>query len=405
MSTPLSNRMAEISAAGTVISVHSPSGGGARDVVSLASGDPAITTPPQVVQAAIQRLGGGNLTYTDVHGTVELRAAIRDKFRHENGLTYNDDQVAVSSGSKQVMVNALLATVDPGDEVIISAPYFAPYPRMVALAGGRARIVTTSPDAGFKLDSAQLREAVRPNTKWVLLNSPNNPSGAIYSATELRALTEDLLESAPHLRFMSDEVYEHFRYDGTSAASLAATSPTAFERTLTVNSVSKSYSMTGWRIGYAGGSSELIDAMRTIQHSTTTSPPHLSQVAAVAALRAGEDVILRARSQAADLLDLTTEVLDRIPGITYQRPSGSIYLYLDCRQLIGATRPDGQIISTDADLSAYLRDEHGVLLMPGGYYGLSPYLRLTFVIDREDLIEGMERLRNGASALTRKSDP
>ncbi|HJQ76313.1 MAG TPA: pyridoxal phosphate-dependent aminotransferase [Acidimicrobiia bacterium] len=404
MTSHLSARMAAMAEAGTVISVHRSSGPRSGDVINLSSGDPALPTPPAIVEAAQKRLGEGNLKYTDVHGSPQLRDAIREKFETENGLAYADDQIAVSAGSKQVMVNALLATLDPGDEVVIPAPYFAPYPRMVALAGGVPRVVQAAATNGFKLTPSQILEAIGTRTKWIIINSPSNPAGAIYTGDELASISSAVLAAHPHVRFMSDEVYEHYCYDGHSASSIARQSPEVFERTLTVNGVSKTFSMTGWRIGYAAGPAELVAAMRTIQHSTTTCPPELSQVAATAALGLDRSVVDRRNAHAAALLNLAAGELDEIPELQYTRPAGSIYLYIDCKRLLGRVTPDGDPMVADADLSAFLRDQFGVLLLPGGYYGTSPYLRLTFVIDEGDLTEGLKRLRAGVEALTSPGD-
>lgn len=397
--TSLSRRMAAIAEAGAVLNVHRPSSPRARDLINLSSGDPALATPAEVVQAAIRRLGAGNLTYTDVHGMPELKEAIQAKFLRENGLSYGDDQIAVSAGSKQVMINALLATLDPGDEVIIPAPYFAPYPRMVALAGGVPKIVATSLSSGFKLTESQLVEAASERTRWVIFNTPNNPSGAVYDAEEMRTLTSALLKAKPDVLFMSDEVYEHYCYDGNSVSSLASLSDEVYERTLTANSVSKTFSMTGWRIGYGGGPADLVAAMRTIQHSTTTSPPQVSQVGATTALGLNEAVLLERRATASALLDSAAKSIDGIAGIHYLRPAGSIYMFLNCERLLGSTTPDGGRIDSDSDLSAYLQNEFGVQLLPGAYYGMSPYLRLTFVIDEHELEEGIARFKAGVEAL------
>lgn len=397
--TPLSRRVAAMAEAGTVVNVHRPSAPRSGDLINLSSGDPALATPTEVVQAAMRRLEAGNLTYTDVHGMPELKEAIRAKFLRENGLSYGDDQIAVSAGSKQVMVNALLATLDPGDEVIIPAPYFAPYPRMVALAGGVPKIVPTSPSSGFKLTENLLVDMASERTRWVILNSPNNPSGAIYDAEELRTLANALLKANPDVLFMSDEVYEHYCYDGNSVSSLAAVSEEVFERTLTANSVSKTFSMTGWRIGYGGGPADLIAAMRTIQHATTTSPPQVSQVGATTALGLSDAVLQDRGATASALLDAATKSIDEIAGIRYLRPAGSIYMYLNCEGLLGSTTPDGGRIDSDSDLSIYLQNEFGVQLLPGAYYGMSPYLRLTFVIDEQQLEHGIARFKAGVEAL------
>ncbi|MBP6900067.1 MAG: pyridoxal phosphate-dependent aminotransferase [Burkholderiaceae bacterium] len=369
------------------------------DVIGLAQGEPDFATPDHINAAAKAAIDQGRTRYTDVDGTPELKAAIARKFARDNGLTYATDQISVGTGGKQVLFNALLATLDPGDEVVLPAPYWVSYPDMVRIAGGRPVEVACSEAQGFKITPQQLREAITGRTKWLVLNSPGNPTGAGYSAPELRALGQELLRH-PQVHVLSDDIYEHLRYDGWRFASLAAEVPELHARTLTVNGVSKAYAMTGWRIGYAAGPRELIQAMATLQSQSTSNPCSIAQAAAVAALDGPHD-FLAARNQVFQArLDLCLAALRSTPGLGCRRPEGAFYLFPRCEDLIGRADPHtGRPLRNDLEVTRYLLERARVAVVPGSAFGAPGHFRISFATATERLETACQRIRAACAEL------
>lgn len=369
-----------------------------RDIIGLSVGEPDFDTPEHVRDAAKAAIDAGQTRYTDVDGTPDLKRAIAAKFARENGLSYGIDQITVGTGGKQVLYNALMATVGDGDEVIVPAPYWVSYPDMVRLAGGTPVIVPCGENRGFLLGADDLRAAITPRTKWLILNSPSNPTGAAYPAEALRALAEVLLDH-PHVMVMTDDMYEHIRYGDAPFATIAAVEPRLADRTLTVNGVSKAYAMTGWRIGYAGGPATLIKAMGTIQGQSTTNPSSVSQAAAVAALDGPIDFLAERNAVFQDRRDLCLRELNSIPGLGCRTPDGAFYLFPSCAGVIGRTRPDGRVIETDTDFATWLIEEAGVAVVPGAAFGLSPFFRISFATSTENLQAACDRIRAACGKL------
>lgn len=362
-----------------------------RDIVGLTTGEPDFPTPDHIKLAALRALETDQTRYTNPDGTVEAKAAVQRKFRRENGLDYGLDQIIVSAGSKQSLFNALLATVEPGDEVVIPAPYWVSYLDMVLLAGGTPVVVAGLEEHGFKLQPDQLERAITPRTKWVLFNSPGNPSGATYSAAEMKALAQVLLPH-PHVHVVSDDIYEHLVYDGHAFATMASVEPALYERTLTINGVSKAYSMTGWRLGYAGGPRELIRNMSKLQSQSTTNPSSISQVAAIAALDGPQDFIATRCRAFQQRRDVVVALLNRIPGLSCRTPEGAFYVFPSCAGLIGRRTPSGERLASDGDVARYLLEDGGVGVLQGEVYGLSPYFRISTAAELPLLEEGCRRI-------------
>ena len=329
-----------------------------RDVISLGAGEPDFDTPENIKDAARRAIADGQTKYTAPDGIHDLKEAICAKFKRDNGLTYTPEQISVSSGGKQVLANALLATLNPGDEVIIPAPYWVSYPDMVAMGGGTPVIVSAGIETGFRMTAADLEAAITPKTKWLIFNSPSNPTGAGYSAAALKELT-DVLMRHPHVWVMTDDMYEHIAYPGFEFATPAEIEPALYERTLTVNGVSKSYAMTGWRIGYAAGPVPLIKAMRTIQSQTTSNPCSVSQWAAVEALNGPQDFIAEHNKVFKERRDLVVSMLNQAQGITCATPEGAFYVYPSCAGAIGKKTPSGKVIENDEDFVTELLDAEG----------------------------------------------
>jgi aspartate aminotransferase len=363
-----------------------------RNVIGLGAGEPDFDTPANIKLAAIHAIEAGKTKYTDVGGIPELKAAIIAKFQRENGLTYAPNQVVVSTGGKQVLYNALMATINPGDEVIIPAPYWVSYPEMVALAGGEPVPVVCTAEFGFKLQPAALEAAITPKTKWIILNSPSNPTGAAYSRAELKALT-DVLVKHPHVWIMTDDMYEHLVYDDFAFFTPAQIEPKLFDRTLTVNGVSKAYSMTGWRIGYAGGPAELIKAMTTIQSQSTSNPSSISQWAAVEALNGPQDFIPVNNETFKERRDLVVSMLNQAKGISCPRPQGAFYVYPSCAGTIGKTSPTGKVIANDEDFVTELLETEGVAVVQGSAFGLGPAFRISYATKTTDLEDACKRIQ------------
>ena len=369
-----------------------------HDVIALAAGEPDFDTPENVADAGIAAIRAGDTKYTAPDGRPELKAAIARKLKRENGLDYTPTQVTVGNGGKHVLYNAFMASLDPGDEVVVPAPYWTSYPDMVLLCGGVPVTVECKADAGFKMTPAQLDAAITSKTKWVLLNSPSNPSGAAYSHAEMKALT-DVLLAHEHVWVMTDDMYEHIVYDDFKFVTPAQVEPRLMDRTLTVNGVSKAYAMTGWRIGYAAGPLDLIKAMGTVQSQSTNNPSSISQTAAVEALNGPQNFILERAAAFQTRRDLVVSMLNQAPGITCNRPEGAFYVYPSCADCIGKKTPDGRVIGSDDEFCAYLIDAEGVVTVPGTAFGLSPHFRISYATDDATLEEACRRIQRAAAAL------
>jgi aspartate aminotransferase len=362
---------------------------GAR-VIDLGEGELHFQTPEHVASAGIQAIVRGDTKYTAVGGTAPLKKAIVAKFREENGLSYISSEVIAGTGAKQLIFNALLATLGPGDEVIVPAPYWVSYPDMVAIAEGVPVLVECTESDGWKLTPHALRRAITPRTRWVILNSPNNPTGAIYSREELAGLAA-VLRDAPHVLLMADDIYEHLRY-GAAFATLAEVAPELRDRTLTVNGVSKAYSMTGWRIGYAGGPAWLIAAMQTLQSQSTSNPSSISQAAAVAALEGDRAFMAPWIAELEARRDIVVAAVNTAAHLRCGTPEGAFYVFADCRAVVGLTTPRGQSIANDFEFATYLLEEAHVAVVHGGAFGAPGYFRIAYAIDRPILHEACERL-------------
>ncbi|WP_404373887.1 pyridoxal phosphate-dependent aminotransferase [Sphingomonas sp. MMS24-J45] len=368
------------------------------DVIGLGAGEPDFDTPDFVKEAAIKAIRDGQTKYTNVDGTPELKAAIVAKFARDNELHYTPDQVTVNVGGKHTLFNAIVATVDVGDEVIVPAPYWVSYPDVVLFAGGTPVFVAAGPEQGYKLRPEQLEAAITPRTKWVILNSPSNPTGAAYSKAELIALGE-VLERHPHVWIFADDMYEHILYDDFEFATIAQVCPSLYERTLTVNGCSKAYAMTGWRIGYAGGASWLIKAISKLQSQSTSNPCSIAQAAAVAALN-GDQSFLKERAAAfQSRRDLVVSMLNQADGITCPRPEGAFYVYPEISGLIGKSTPAGKLIDTDEAFVGYLLDDAKVAAVQGAAFGLSPAMRISYATSEALLQDACERIQTACAAL------
>lgn len=369
-----------------------------KDVIGLGAGEPDFDTPDFVKDAAKAAIDAGDTKYTAVDGTPALKDAIIEKFKRDNSLSYERDQITVGTGGKQVLYNALMASVNPGDEVIIPAPFWVSYPDMTLLAEGLPVTVACKAENNFKLQPEELEAAITPRTKWIILNSPSNPTGGAYSWDEMKALTDVLLKH-PQVYVMVDDMYEHLVYDGFQFCTPAEVEPQLYDRTLTINGVSKSYSMTGWRIGYAGGPKELIKAMAKIQSQSTSNPSSISQAAAVEALN-GDQSFLSPRNDAFKARrDMVVDMLNEADGITCIKPEGAFYVYPSCAGCVGKTTPDGKLIETDEDFVTYLLEAEGVACVQGEAFGLSPYFRISYATSEEALTEACTRIQRACAAL------
>jgi aspartate aminotransferase len=378
-------RVAELKAAG-------------KNVIGLGAGEPDFDTPDWIKDAAITAMKKGQTKYTAVEGTADLRAAIVAKYKRDNNLTYTPDQIIVSTGGKQVLFNAIMATVNPGDQVIVPAPYWVSYVDMVELAGGTAVVIPCSAAANYKLTPAQLQAAITPQTKWLILNSPSNPTGAAYTEAELRALA-DVLVKHPHVWIMSDDIYEHLVYDGFMFKTIAQVEPKLFDRTLTCNGVSKAYSMTGWRIGYAGGPKEVIKAMGAIQGHSTSNPSSISQAAALGALTGDQSFLTGWRDTYKARRDMVFDLINACPGLSCPKPEGAFYLYVDCSALMGSVTPTGVKIENDEQFVTQLLEIEGVAAVHGAAFGLSPAFRISYATSTEALQEACTRINRFCSSL------
>jgi len=369
-----------------------------RDVIGLGAGEPDFDTPDSIKDAAIAAIRGGQTKYTAVDGTPELKAAVAAKFQRENGLEYRLAEISVGTGGKQIIYNALMATIDPGDEVVIPAPYWVSYPDMVLLAGGTPVFVTCPDQTGFKLRPEDLEAAITPRTKWLILNSPSNPTGAAYTAAELRGLTEVLLRH-PQVWLLTDDIYEHLVYDGFEFVTPLALEPGLRGRCLTMNGVAKAYAMTGWRIGYAGGPSELIRAMAKVQSQSTSNPCSISQAAAVAALNGPQEFIAERAAIFRQRRDLVVDLLNQAPGLRCHRPEGAFYVYPSCAGAIGRRTPEGDAIADSEGFARYLLEHAGVAVVHGTAFGLDSYVRISYATSTELLKDACRRIISACESL------
>jgi len=369
-----------------------------RDIIALGAGEPDFDTIDYVKEAAIKAINDGQTKYTIVDGTPELKDAIIEKFKRDNGLDYKRENISVNSGGKHTIYNAFMATLNPGDEVIIPAPYWVSYPDMVILAGGTPVIIEAGIDNNFKITADQLDAAITDKTKWVMVNSPSNPTGAAYSASEMKNLT-DVLVKYPHVWVFADDIYEHIVYDYFEFVTPVMVEPSLKNRTLTMNGMAKAYAMTGWRIGFAGGPVELINAMRKVQSQSTSNPCSISQAASVAALT-GDQGYLKIRAEAFKTRrDLVVKMINDVPGLECPTPEGAFYVYPSCQGLMGKKTPDGKTLKSDFDVSTYLLESVGVAVVHGEAFGLSPYFRISYATSDDVLIEACNRIKKACEAL------
>tara|TARA_B100001059_G_scaffold159720_1_gene159305 strand:- start:502 stop:1704 length:1203 start_codon:yes stop_codon:yes gene_type:complete len=369
-----------------------------RDIISLSAGEPDFDTPDHVKDAAIAAIKSGKTKYTDPDGMKILKEAVCTKFQVENNLTYSPNQISIGTGGKQILYNALMATLNPGDEVIIPAPYWVSYPDMVLLAGGTPVFIEASSKNKYKISPEQLEKVITDKTKWFIFNSPSNPTGAGYSKDELKELTEILIKF-PDVLIMTDDMYEHLAYDDFLFSTPAEVEPRLFERTLTCNGVSKAYAMTGWRIGFAGGPENLIRAMRKIQSQSTSNPCTISQWAALAALTGSKDFITKNNEKFVRRRNLVVEKLNQIEGISCPMPEGAFYVFPDISGLIGKKTQNGQVILCDEDFCRSLLEEVGVAVVFGSAFGLSPNFRISYATSDELLADACERINNFCKSL------
>lgn len=369
-----------------------------EDVIGLGAGEPDFDTPEHVKEAAVRAMRAGETKYTPVDGLPTLKRAIARKFERENGLVYGPEQISVGVGAKHVLYNALMASLDPGDEVVVPAPYWVSYPDMVRLAEGTPVIAPTAEEDGFKLRPEALAAAITPRTKWLVFNSPGNPTGAAYARDEIAALAQVLL-AHPHVGVLADDIYEHLVYDDFRFHTIAAVEPALHARTLTINGVSKAYAMTGWRIGFAGGPAALVAAMAKLQSQSTSNPASISQHAAIAALDGPQDSIAARRAVFQERRDLAVRLLNEAEGLTCPTPQGAFYVYPGCAALLGRRTPEGAVLESDEDVARYLLEAAGVAVVHGAAFGLEPYFRISYATSTEALAEACARIGRVTRAL------
>jgi aspartate aminotransferase len=369
-----------------------------KDVIGLGAGEPDFDTPENIKNAAKIAMDNGDTKYTAVDGTPKLKAAIVEKFKRENNLSYKPSQITVGTGGKQVIYNAIMASINPGDEVIIPAPYWVSYPDIVLLAGGVPVVFECAGENNFKMTPTQLEAAITPKTKWLILNSPSNPTGAAYSVDELKALAEVLVKH-PQVYIMSDDIYEHIVYDGFKFATIVEVEPKLFDRTLTVNGVSKSYSMTGWRIGYAGGPEDLIKAIAIIQSQSTSNPSSISQAAAVEALNGPQHFLATMNISFKRRRNLVVEGLNKIAGLKCNNPEGAFYVFPDCSALFGKKTAKGKVITDDSDFVEYLLEDYLVAVVQGSAFGTNGYFRISYATSDAVLEKALIRIAEAVKAL------
>jgi len=369
-----------------------------KDVISLSVGEPDFDTPDNIKKAAIDAIMRGETKYTPVAGIQPLREAIAAKFQRENGLTYKPSQCIVGTGGKQILFNAFMATMNPGDEVIIPAPYWVSYPEMVALCGGKPVPVLTRAENNYKLQASELEKAITPKTKWFIFNSPSNPTGGAYTRAELKALT-DVLVRHPHVWVLTDDMYEHLTFGDFEFTTPAQVEPKLYDRTLTMNGVSKAYAMTGWRIGYAGGPEALIKAMDMVQGQQTSGACAIAQWAAVEALNGPQDFVKTSKKAFEERRNLVVSMLNQCRGIQCATPEGAFYVYPSCKDLIGKTAPSGKVIATDEDFVMELLNQEGVATVHGSSFGLGPNFRVSYATSNEKLEEACRRIQRFCNSL------
>jgi aspartate aminotransferase len=369
-----------------------------KDIISLGMGEPDFDTPDNIKQAAIKAIKEGDTKYTAVDGTAALKKAIITKFKRENSLEYKPSEIIVSTGAKQVIYNALVASINPGDQVIIAAPYWVSYPDMVLLAGGEPVIVESSQENNFKITAGALEEKITPKTKWLILNSPGNPTGACYNLAEIKELAKVLLHH-PQIHILSDDIYEHLIFDNLKFVTIAQIEPKLKERTLVVNGVSKAYAMTGWRIGYGAGPQNLIKAMAIIQSQSTSNPSSVSQAASVEALNGVQDYLKTNAQIFQKRRDMVVTMLNKIEGISCNVPDGAFYVFPSCKDLLGKKTAAGKIIENDNDFASYLLEEALVAVVPGIAFGASNFFRISYAASEEFLINSMNRIANACARL------
>jgi aspartate aminotransferase len=370
-----------------------------RDVIGLGAGEPDFDTPDNIKDAAIKAIKAGHTKYTAVEGIPELRAAIAAKFKRENNLDYKPAQTFVAPGGKTVIYNALLATLNPGDEVIVPAPYWVSYPDIALLGGARPVVIETTLESGFRLTPQALDKAITPKTKWLIFNQPSNPTGACYTREQLKALT-DVLMKHPHVWVLTDDMYEHLVYGGFKFTTILEVEPGLYDRTLTMNGVSKAYAMTGWRIGYCAGPEDLIKAMAKLQSQSATNATSISQWAAVEALNGPQDFIPKFQKIFEERRDLVVSMLNQATGIECPKPEGAFYVYPSIRKLIGKKTPSGKVIATDGDFAGELLETTGVAVVHGAAFGLSPFFRISYATSNAALEEACRRIQRFCNSLT-----
>jgi aspartate aminotransferase len=369
-----------------------------KDVISLGAGEPDFDTPDHIKKSAIDAINRGETKYTIVSGTIALRKAIAAKLKRENNVDYDISQIVVGCGAKQVIFNALLATLNAGDEVIIPAPYWVSYPDMVAFAEGTPVVVACPEESGFKLKPADLQKAITPKTKWLILNSPSNPTGAVYFREELAAIAE-VLKQHPHVNIITDDIYEHLIYDGHKFAGILDVAPELFERTLIINGVSKSHSMTGWRIGYGAGRKDLISAISMLQSQSTSNASSISQAASLAALEGSDDFLVEWKQSFAARRNLVVKLLNDIPGISCLTPEGAFYVYPSCAGVIGKKTSDGTVIKSSNHFAELLLEKEFVAVVSGDAFGLDPYFRISYATAESVLVEACTRIKRFCESL------
>lgn len=368
------------------------------DIIGLGAGEPDFDTPENIKKAAIEAINNGETKYTAVDGTPSLKNAIIEKFKRENNIIYSADQISVGTGGKQIIFNALLASVDPGDEVVIPAPYWVSYPDIVAFAGGKSIFVECDENSNFKITAEQLSQNINEKTKWVILNSPSNPTGVCYSEAELFEISK-VIESNSHVNVMTDDIYEHLVYDGFIFKTISEVNPNIKDQTLIINGVSKAYAMTGWRIGYAAGEKKLIKAMGKLQSQSTSNPSSISQAAAVEAL-SGDQNFLKSRAEVfKKRRDFVVNSLNKIDGITCIKPEGAFYVFPNCTGLVGKKTKNGKALNNDEDIVTALLEEAGVAVVQGSAFGLQGYFRISYATSDELLSSACERISNFCSEL------
>lgn len=367
-------------------------------IISLATGEPDFDTPINIKEAAIKAMNDGYTKYTPSGGFKETKEAIIRKFKRENNLQYELKEVCVNSGAKQTIYNAMMATLNPKDEVIIISPFWVSYPEIVKISGGTPVIVNTDPDNGFKLDTDIIEQAITADTKWIIINSPNNPSGLVYGQEELKNLANMLLKY-PHVHILSDDIYEHLIYDNLKFYNIAEIEPKLKNRTLTVNGLSKSYAMTGWRIGYCGGPAELIEAMSTIQSQSTSCPSSISQIATIEALDGNQNHIKENNEIYLKRRNLTAKLINQIPDLKCNIPNGAFYLFVDCRALFGKKTPDGKTLNNSIDVVDYLLEKSFVATVAGSPFGAEGFFRISYAIEEEKLEEACKRIGEACKIL------